>query len=356
MDQHRSRPTVLGLLGVVVTGVLYPMLAPRAGDPLAVFLLAPLGTAVVADHRVTRLVGSAAVVVAGIEGLVTDLTGWALVARMLLIAGGVAMATWGAARRTRRELQLLDARVHETLSATFQQGLVPAPAPPPCIRAATRYRPAEAPLMLGGDFVDVITLPDASAGFIIGDVCGHGPTAAAFGTRIRAGWKSLAWTLPSHPERWLEALDRAFFLDGRFDGFVTAITGRMSCDGTVVAACAGHPRPLMIGQTRIDRVDVPSGLPLGIDPTICRVAAELHVPTGSSILLYTDGLIENRGTPGGRSSEEALMRALPAPISSADLDRLMERFGPTGFDDDVAMLLLGPEPAPVPLLSGRAVP
>lgn len=329
-----------GLAGVAITAVVYPVIAEQAGHPLAVFLLAPLGTAVVADHRDTRIVGFAAVLAAGLEGVATGLAGWTLTARLLLIALGVALATWGAARRTQRERQLVGAQIDRALSATFQQGLVPVPVPPPGITAVTCYRPASAPLMLGGDFVDVIALPDSSAGFVIGDVCGHGPSAAAFGTRMRAGWKSLAWVMPTQPARWLEELDQAFFLDGRFDGFVTVIAGRMSSDGQVSAVCAGHPRPLLVGPDHVRRIDMVAGLPLGIDPTVRRETSRFEVPSGASMLLYTDGLIENPGTPGGRSSEEALMRMLPTPFSAPDLDTLVDRFGPHGFDDDVALLLL----------------
>jgi hypothetical protein len=354
MPARTGRAWQFGLAGVAITALLYPVIAEQAGHPLTVFLLAPLGTAVVADHRDTRIVGLAAVVAAALEGLVTGPAGWALAARLSLIGIGVALAMSGAARRTQRERQLVAAQIDRTLSATFQQGLVPVPAPPPGIAAATCYRPASAPLMLGGDFVDVIALPDGSAGFVIGDVCGHGPTPAAFGTRVRAGWKSLAWVLPTQPARWLEELDRAFFLDGRFDGFVTVIAGRMSSDGEVTAVCAGHPRPLLIGPEHVDRVDMVAGLPLGIDPTVPRQVCRFEVPPGSSMLLYTDGLIENPGTPGGRSSEKALMKALPTPVTAADLDQLMDCFGPDGFDDDVALLLLGIDNAAPSGTAGRA--
>ena len=59
------------------------------------------------------------------------------------------------------------------------------------------------------------------------------------------------------------------------------------------------------------------------------------------MLLYTDGLTENSRSPGGRPGEEGLLAALADPGTSTVLDDLLTRFGPDGFDDDVAMLHLG---------------
>lgn len=335
-----GRPAIYGLIGVGVSAAVYPLVASSAGTPLAMFVLAPLGVAVVADHSDTRAVAVVAVVVAAVEGVTTGLEGPALAARMMIIVIGASLAVLGARLRTQRERELLDSEVQRTLLSTFQEGLVPVPAPPPGIVAASCYRPAALPLRIGGDFVDVIALPDGTAGFIIGDVCGHGPRAAAFGSRIRAAWKGIAWTVPRHPTRWLQELDRAFFEDRRFDGYVTALAGRLSIDGSVEAVCAGHPPPLLLTTCGVTPVAMQPDVPLGIDTSTRRRTTSFLLPAAASMLLYTDGLTENSRLPGGRPGEEGLLAALSDGGPLTALDDLMLRFGPDGFDDDVAILQL----------------
>ena len=336
-----GRPAVFGLVAVAVIGVLYPAVASDAGNPLAAFVLAPLGVAVVGTQRDTGVVAVAAFAVAFVEGWAGELTGVPLGVRLLIVALGGALATFGAAMRSRREQEVVDLEVQRAVLTAFQEGLVPVPAPPQGIFAVSRYRPAEVPLRIGGDFVDVISLSDGAAGFIIGDVCGHGPRAAAFGARIRAAWKGIAWTIPQQPARWLEELDHAFFDDRRFDGFVTAFAGRLSPGGEVQAVCAGHPPPLLLTSDTATPLAVRPDVPLGIDTSTRRRLTTFHLGDGTSMLLYTDGLIENSRSPGGRPGEEGLLAALADPGTSTVLDDLLTRFGPDGFDDDVAMLHLG---------------
>lgn len=336
-----GRPALVGLAAVALTAVLYPMVASQAGNPLAVFVLAPLGVAVVGSARDTRLVGVAAVVVASLLGWFSpELTPAMLAVRLGIVAVGSVLASVGAAARARREQALRDSEVAAAVLVAFQDGLVPVPSPPPGIVAVSRYRPAEVPMRIGGDFVDVVALPDGTAGFIIGDVCGHGPRAAALGARIRAAWRGVAHTVPLHPPRWLEELDGAFFEDRPFDGFVTALTGRLSARGEVQAVSAGHLPPVLLTPDGATPVEILPGVPLGIPATRPRESVELRLEPSSSLLLYTDGLIENGRDPQGRPGEEGLLVALEQARPATLLDDLLSRFGPHGFDDDVALLHL----------------
>jgi serine phosphatase RsbU (regulator of sigma subunit) len=250
------------------------------------------------------------------------------------------LASIGASVRARREQALRDSEVAAAVLVAFQDGLVPVPSPPSGVVAVSRYRPAEVPMRIGGDFVDVVALPDGTAGFIIGDVCGHGPRAAALGARIRAAWRGVAHTVPLHPPRWLEELDGAFFDDRPFDGFVTALTGRLSTRGEVLAVSAGHLPPVLLAPGAATPVVMRPGVPLGIPADRPREPVELRLDPTSSLLLYTDGLIENGRDPRGRPGEEGLLAALEEARPATLLDDLLSRFGPHGFDDDVALLHL----------------
>jgi hypothetical protein len=330
---------------VAVTAVVYPVVASQAGNPLAAFVLAPLGVAVVGSARDTRVVGAVAVAVASLEGwLSPELTPAMLAVRLGIVAAGSVLASIGAAARARREQALRDSEVATAVLVAFQDGLVPVPSPPPGIEATSRYRPAEMPMRTGGDFVDVVALPDGTAGFIIGDVCGHGPRAAALGARIRAAWRGVAHTVPLHPPRWLEELDGAFFDDRPFDGFVTALTGRLSTCGELLAVSAGHLPPVLLTPDGATPVEIRPGVPLGIRAERARPPFQLRVAPTSSLLLYTDGLIENGREPGGRPGEDGLLAALEEVRPATLLDDLLTRFGPHGFDDDVALLHLRVRP------------
>ena len=132
-----GRPAVFGLVAVAVIGVLYPAVASDAGNPLAAFVLAPLGVAVVGTQRDTGVVAVAAFAVAFVEGWAGELMGVPLGVRLLIVALGGALATFGAAVRSHREQEVVDLEVQRAVLTAFQEGLVPVPAPPQGILAVS---------------------------------------------------------------------------------------------------------------------------------------------------------------------------------------------------------------------------
>ena len=331
---------LIGLTMVAVVAAVYPFIADQADNPLGLFVLPPLFTAVLSTSRSTAVVGIAAGVVAAVEGAATGLVGWSLAMRLVIVIGASVLAGVAAEVRRTRDQELADARVHRAVSESFQSGLVPVPLPPVGLLAETRYRPGEQRLRLGGDFVDLITLPDGAAGFVIGDVSGHGARAAAFGTAIRAAWKGIAHALPADPVRWLAEVEAAYLTDGRFDGFVTALAGRLDAhSGRLELVSAGHCWPVLVANPS-SLVPVTPNLPLGIDPSRARSPSSIDLPATRSLLLYTDGLIENRSAPQGRADEEGLLQAVTRRHDHLDLDELLDELGPDGFEDDVALMLL----------------
>jgi hypothetical protein len=348
----------VGLVLVCVIGVLYLVIGSWAGHPLSAFVLAPLAVATVGRPRDTLVVGVAALIVAGIcAAIVGGLDAAAVGVRLFIISGGTVLGTLASDIRRRHRSALVDASSTAALLHAFQRRLVPMPYSPAGVEVDERYRPGEQRMELGGDFLDAITLPDGALGFIIGDVSGHGPDEAAFGVAVRAGWKGIAVVDPENPAGWLDGLETAFFTDGRFDGFVTALTGRIdprTRRATIVSA--GHCWPIIVGP-QVRTVEIVSGPPLGIALPTPRRAFDIELGPHEALLAYTDGLTENRRPDGSgeRWTEEALLAWLRRQPGQPklDLDALLAAFGPNGFTDDVAVVLFIPDPLAA-AFNGRA--
>jgi serine phosphatase RsbU (regulator of sigma subunit) len=337
------RAGVLGWCGVAALAVVYPFLAEPTQHPLAIFVIPVLVTSALGAWIDTVSVGAGALAAAALVGVLSDdLETAGLISRLSIIAvcWGVAVAV--AFERDRRRQIVEDSLSQTLLLDMFQDSLVPTPIPPVGVAVTTRYIPGDERMLLGGDFFDAIRLPDGSLGYIIGDVCGQGPRAAAFGAAVRSGWKTLATAWPNEPLRWVEGLDETFFRLGRHaDTFVTLNTGIITLGGqrrwTFVSA--GHPWPVMVGS-RVATVEPRVGPPLGAG--MHAAWDETHIPLvdGATILLYTDGLIENAASGQGRTNDGGARLVQYLDRAAFDIDDLLTHFGPTGFDDDVAIMTI----------------
>ena len=214
---------------------------------------------------------------------------------------------------------------------------------------AVRYHPASRPLQVGGDWYDVVNLDDGRVALIVGDCVGHGLAAATVMGQLRSACRALLLD-KSSPGAVLAGLDRfAARLPGAdcttaFCAVLTLATGEL------VYSSAGHPPAIMVhadGATAM--LDGGHGLPLAIRPDQPRPEAHVTMPARATLLLYTDGLVERRGS----SIEDGMARAadLVGDGRSQELDEvaddLMSRLEPAGgYPDDVAMLLYR-QPAPL---------
>jgi hypothetical protein len=337
------RPIVLGLLGVVVIGVAYPPLAEPTQQPLGIFLIPILIIAALGSWSDTAWVGAAAMATALVEGALQsqfDTTG--LIARLSIMGVCWLVGLVVAFERQRRQKVVDETVARGLLLDAFQDSLVPAPIPPAGVTVHTRYLPGDERLQLGGDFFDAIRLPNGSLGYVIGDVCGQGPRAAAFGAAVRSGWKTLATTAPRDPLHWVEGLDESFFRLGRHaDTFVTLNTGYIELDQehSWNFVSAGHPWPIVIGQ-QPTMIEPHVGPPLGVGVRAGWQTTAMTVPPDSMLMLYTDGLIEN-ATPGRRKDNDGEGRLIDyLGGSTFDIDAMLRTFGPDGFNDDVAVMTI----------------
>ncbi|MFJ5550830.1 SpoIIE family protein phosphatase [Streptomyces sp. NPDC093225] len=252
-----------------------------------------------------------------------------------------------------------------TMALTLQRSLLPRGLPEQsAVEVAYRYLPALAGV--GGDWFDVIPLPGARVALVVGDVVGHGLHAAATMGRLRTAVHNFS-TLDLPPEELLGHLDD---LVGRIDQYegagaraegdpdgpetgtpapgALAITGATClyavydpASGRCALARAGHPGPAVVHPDgSVDFPDLPAGLPLGLGGMPFE-AGELHLPEGSRLVLFTDGLLENRTRDldaGLDLLRGALSRASRTPEETCG-DVLDALLAPEPGDDDIALLV-----------------
>lgn len=237
----------------------------------------------------------------------------------------------------------------------------------PGLEVASRYTPAEIEDGVGGDWFDVIALSRARTALVIGDVVGHGIAAAAAMGRLRTAVRTLAYMdLP--PAGLFSRVDTTVmsFAEGdRFDDATASPMTGATClilvydghTGRAVCASAGHPPPLIV---RPDGTaffaDLPAGAPLGYGLTPYE-QSEFDLEEGSLIAMFTDGLVESRGSDIDNGMERlatALARpGLPLPElaeaafaarSNAVTERAdLQLKAPT---DDATLLLARTQPPP----------
>ncbi|MET9514800.1 SpoIIE family protein phosphatase [Streptomyces sp. NPDC002994] len=202
-----------------------------------------------------------------------------------------------------------------------------------------RYLPAS-DHDVGGDWFDVITLPQGRTGLVIGDVMGHGIHAAAVMGQLRTAVRTLARHNVS-PAQMLRSLD-AVVADLGEDEMATCVYAvHDPTTATCVIARAGHPPPAVAtAGGGITFLDGPQGVPLGTGGEDFRTQ-RVALPPGSLLVLYTDGLIEARDRDLDEGLEQ-LARALVHREQPLDdlCDGILEQLLAARLaQDDVAVLL-----------------
>ncbi|MEU0494664.1 SpoIIE family protein phosphatase [Mycobacterium sp. NPDC006124] len=233
-------------------------------------------------------------------------------------------------------------------SSTLQRTMMPTTKPP--VGFAVRYEPAASPLEIGGDWYDVLAVGDHQVGIVVGDCVGSGLSAAAVMGQLRSSARVLLVNGVS-PGRLLDELDSAAALIAGaycttvFVGIVDADTGQMSYSS------AGHIPALLAAPGEAARsLTGATSVPLAVQKSGPRPEASVFLPPGSTLMLYTDGLVERRDELVDDGIERAGHVLAETVESSADVvaDAVLERLAPKdGFDDDVAIVVYRRPPAPL---------
>ena len=347
--------------------------------------LALVGDGATSHHEVLGVTGAGAALLAVVAGIAAG----PLVGAAVALSGGLAyyffltdagatapfsstllaVILWGigavvaglVAEARRREVagreqalrRLLDAqrqsaRLHARLEASL---LPPAPFLDDPLDVGLDYQPSEQAMRLGGDFLDVMELDDRVVAFVIGDVSGHGPDAAALGATLRAGWQG-AVRSGADGAVLLRSLEHLLERERQTpETLVTVCIGWIDrAAWTLTVALAGHPAPLVSAAGSVTvpmaKIAPPLGAAFGPRPA----ASTLRLPPSFDLLLYTDGVVERRG-PRGQSQQfddELLARCLAREWDRADgaasalarvLAAMRVRALPRREDDAAALLI-----------------
>lgn len=234
------------------------------------------------------------------------------------------------------------------MAVTLQHSLLPRTLPAQnALEVAHRYLPAQAGV--GGDWFDVIPLPGARVALVVGDVVGHGLHAAATMGRLRTAIHNFS-TLDLPPDELLGHLDE---LVNRIDQEESATGGAAAVTGATclyliydpvsrrcTLASAGHPPPALVRPDgTVVFPELPTGPPLGL-AVLPFETTELEVAEGSRLVLYTDGLVEDRERDIDEGLE-LLRSALAGPPRTPEQTcaDVLGALLPARPQDDIALLV-----------------
>jgi len=251
--------------------------------------------------------------------------------------------------RAIRQSELYEAAREAALS--LQRSLLPAALPTvPGLEAAARYRAGQDGTEVGGDWYDVLELPGERIGIIVGDCVGRGLPAAAVMGQLRSSARALLLT-GAEPAVLLDELDSvaALIPDAYCTTVFLAIFDPRS--GMVRYSNAGHlPAILVSAESPPGMLDDAVSVPLGVLRSAPRPQATRMLPGGSTLMLYTDGLVERRDKSidaGIERLTKVLADSSHEPVEAAAQRVLGEMSPPDGYDDDVAIVVFRRAPDPL---------
>ncbi|MFF4607073.1 SpoIIE family protein phosphatase [Streptomyces sp. NPDC001339] len=265
-------------------------------------------------------------------------------------ARNLALALAGVVAQSVQRATLFDQE--REFATGLQATMLPRRLPPLAGGAVTvRYHPASVGRDIGGDWYDVIALPRGLTGLVVGDVQGHDTHAAAVMGQLRIALR--AYASEGHtPETVLVRASR-FLAELDTERFATCTYVQADLEsGALHVARAGHLGPLISTAARhIDWPEVRGGLPLGLATAFGHdhfPETQLFLEPGSTLLLCTDGLVEQPGEDisAGIDALSAAVRTGPSDLEAL-ADRLSDHlWAEPGSEDDMALLLLHRLPAP----------
>ncbi|MFE7331737.1 SpoIIE family protein phosphatase [Streptomyces sp. NPDC057565] len=239
---------------------------------------------------------------------------------------------------------LVGARAREAeheRAVTFQRSLLPHRLPTLSGAAvAARYLPAAAGPWPGGDWYDVLPLPDSRAALVIGDVQGHDAEAAALMGRIRTAIR--AYAMEGHPPDVVVSHANRLLVGTESDLLATCCYVLLDLEeGSAWIVRAGHVPPLLREpEGTVREVEVEGGPPLGVLADAEFPMTPVGLVPGAVLVLLTDGLVGHTDT----LREDGVHRVWTelSAVDPSDAGQAADRLLGDRVDsrDDAALLLL----------------
>lgn len=235
-------------------------------------------------------------------------------------------------------------------SLTLQRAMLgPIELPP---RFSVHYEPALPPLEIGGDWYDVVPLKDGTIGVVVGDCVGRGLSAAVVMGQLRTAARALLLR-GAGPAQLLAEMDT---VAARIPGAMCTTVCAAVLDpvrGLVRYSSAGHMPPILADVGSTGRLlEGGRSVPLATFDPPRRPEATTALSPGSTLVLFTDGLVEQRGVDidDGFAKIAAVLADTAGRLPREVADAVLSRLRPAvGYDDDVAMVVYRQPPAPLRL-------
>ena len=269
---------------------------------------------------------------------------WGILFVGLVLSAGIGLMTERLIRRREgaEHLAVENRRLYSeqrNISVSLQRSLLPKALPSiPGVELSARYIPGEVGAEVGGDWYSVIAVDDQHFAFVVGDVSGRGIEAATIMAGLRYTIRAYA-SLGFGPAEILNMAARELDIESD-KHFATVLVGVVNSERReLTMASAGHFEALVVHDGRGEYVSLPIGVPLGVaaEPYSART---VEIEPHSTLIAYTDGLIERRGEAidvgldrlriaalGGGNSVDALLSTIVAEVLAG-----------RGSDDDTAIL------------------
>lgn len=232
-------------------------------------------------------------------------------------------------------------------SLTLQRALLPPLEPPPGF--AMRYEPAVPPLEIGGDWYDVLPIGDHRIGIVVGDCVGRGLPAAAIMGQLRSSARALLIN-GTRPALLLEQLDMAASLIPNAYCTTVFLAILDTESGVLEFSNAGHMPAVLAGPAGITVLTDARSVPLAVLREEPRPQVSRRLPSGSTLMVFTDGLVERKHESlddGITRAAEVLVQTRTLPVDDV-ADAVLRELSPAaGYDDDVALVVYRHQLAPL---------
>ncbi|HET9890133.1 MAG TPA: SpoIIE family protein phosphatase [Mycobacterium sp.] len=226
-------------------------------------------------------------------------------------------------------------------SLTLQRAMLPPVQPPPGF--TVRYEPAVPPLEIGGDWYDVLPIGEHHIGIVVGDCVGRGLPAAAIMGQLRSSARALLIN-GAEPAVLLEQLDSAASLIPNAYCTTVFLAILDTETGVLQYSNAGHMPAVLAGPDRATTTLLTdaASVPLAVRRKEPRPQTTHVLPPGSTLMLFTDGLVERKHESiddGIARAADVVAQTMALPLDTV-ADAVLRKLAPTaGYDDDVAMVI-----------------